>query len=38
VGLSRGLGFVAALEAGPGAIYVLDRTGAVLRRLDPQPD
>jgi len=38
VGLSRGLGFVAALEAGPGAIYMLDRTGAVLRRLDPQPN
>jgi hypothetical protein len=38
VGLSRGLGFVAAVEAGPGGVYVLDRTGAVLRRLDPLPD
>jgi hypothetical protein len=38
VGLSRGLGFVAAVEAGPGAVYILDRSGAVLRRLDPQPN
>jgi hypothetical protein len=38
VGLSRGLGFVAAVEAGPEAVYLLDRTGAVLRRLDPQPN
>jgi hypothetical protein len=35
VGLSRGVGFVAAVEAGPDAIYLLDRTGAALRRLDP---
>ena len=38
VGLSRSLGFVAAVEAGPGGVYVLDRTGAILRRLDPLPD
>lgn len=35
VGLSRGLGFVAAVETGPDGVYVLDRNGAVLRRLDP---
>lgn len=35
VGLSRGIGFVAAVEAGPDAVYVLDRTGGALRRLDP---
>jgi hypothetical protein len=35
IGLSRGLGFVAAVETGPGGVYVLDRNGAVLRRLDP---
>jgi hypothetical protein len=34
VGLSRGVGFVAAVEAGADAIYVLDRAGAALRRLD----
>ncbi|HEX9633650.1 MAG TPA: hypothetical protein VGA02_14410 [Gemmatimonadales bacterium] len=38
VGLSRSVGFVAAVEAGPDAIYVLDRTGTALRRLDPLPD
>ncbi|MDH4043247.1 MAG: hypothetical protein OEW06_02220 [Gemmatimonadota bacterium] len=38
VGLSRGVGFVAAVEAGPDAIYLLDRTGLALRRLDPQPE
>jgi len=38
VGLSRGVGFVAAVEAGPDAIYLLDRTGAALRRLDPLPE
>jgi hypothetical protein len=37
VGLSRGVGFVAAIEAGPDAIYLLDRTGLALRRIDPQP-
>lgn len=38
LGLSRGVGFVAAVEAGPDAIYLLDRTGAALRRLDPLPE
>lgn len=38
VGLSRGVGFVAAVEAGPDAIYLLDRTGTALRRLDPVPE
>jgi hypothetical protein len=38
IGLSRGVGFVAAVEAGPDAIYLLDRTGAALRRLDPVPE
>jgi hypothetical protein len=38
IGLSRGLGFVAAVEAGRDAIYLLDRTGIVLRRLDPLPE
>lgn len=38
VGLSRAVGFVAAVEAGPDAIYLLDRTGAALRRLDPLPE
>jgi hypothetical protein len=33
VGLSRNLGFVAAVEAGPDAIYLLDRTGLTLRRV-----
>lgn len=35
LGLSRSAGFAAAVEAGAGAIYVLDRTGGALRRLDP---
>jgi hypothetical protein len=39
VGLSRSLGFVAAVEAGPDAIYLLDRAGFVLRRVPvPAPD
>jgi len=33
VGLSRSLGFVAAVEAGPDAIYLLDRAGYALRRV-----
>jgi hypothetical protein len=33
VGLSRSLGFVAAVEAGPDAIYLLDRAGFTLRRV-----
>jgi hypothetical protein len=33
VGLSRGLGFVAAVEAGPDAVYLLDRSGFALRRV-----
>jgi hypothetical protein len=33
VGLSRSLGFVAAVEAGPDAIYLLDRAGFALRRV-----
>jgi hypothetical protein len=35
VGLSRGVGFIAAIAAGPDAIYLLDRNGAALRRIDP---
>ena len=38
VGLSRGVGFAAAVEAGPDAIYLLDRTGTALRRLDAVPE
>jgi hypothetical protein len=38
VGLSRNLGFVAAVEAGPDAIYLLDRTGLALRRVPVTPD
>lgn len=34
-GLVRNMGFVAALAAGPQALFALDRTGGVLRRLDP---
>jgi hypothetical protein len=33
VGLSRNLGFVAAVEAGAGAVYLLDRSGLSLRRV-----
>lgn len=36
VGLVSNAGFVAALASGPDALYVLDRTGGVLRRLDPR--
>jgi hypothetical protein len=35
IGLSRGLGFVASVEAADGAIFALDRSGATLRRIDP---
>lgn len=35
IGLSRGLGFVASVEAGEGAIFALDRAGGTLRRIDP---
>lgn len=35
VGLSRGLGFVASVEAGDGAIFALDRAGGTLRRIEP---
>jgi len=38
IGLSRGVGFVAAVAASPHAIYLLDRTGIKLRRLDPEPN
>lgn len=33
IGLSRNLGFVAAVEAGTDAVYLLDRTGLALRRV-----
>jgi hypothetical protein len=33
IGLSRNLGFVAAVEAGPDAVYLLDRSGLSLRRV-----
>lgn len=36
VGLVSNVGFVAALAAGPDALYALDRTGGVLRRIDPR--
>jgi hypothetical protein len=35
VGLVNNVGFVAALAVGPDALYALDRTGGVLRRLEP---
>ena len=35
VGLARNVGFVAALGAGADAVYALDRTGGMLRRLEP---
>lgn len=38
VGLSRNVGFVAAVEAGPDAIYLLDRAGLALRRVPVTPD
>jgi hypothetical protein len=37
VGLSRNVGFIAAVEAGPDAIYLLDRTGLALRRVPVAP-
>ncbi len=38
VGLSRGAGFVAAVEVAGDAIYALDRNGGVLRRIRPVSD
>ena len=38
VGLSRGAGFVAAVEVASDAIYALDRNGGVLRRINPVRD
>jgi hypothetical protein len=38
IGLSRNVGFIAAVEAGPDAIYLLDRTGLALRRVPVSPD
>jgi hypothetical protein len=38
VGLSRGVGFAAAVEVSDGAVYALDRTGGVLRRINPVTD
>lgn len=35
VGLVNNVGFVAALAVGPDGLYALDRTGGVLRRLEP---
>jgi hypothetical protein len=35
IGLSRGLGFVASVEAAEGAVFALDRAGGALRRIDP---
>lgn len=37
VGLARSVGFVAALAAGSDALYALDRTGGVLRRIELKP-
>ena len=34
IGLARSVGFVAALAAGSDALYALDRTGGVLRRIE----
>jgi hypothetical protein len=36
LGLARAVGFTAALEAGPDALYVLDRASGVLRRIEPE--
>lgn len=38
LGLSRQVGFVAAVEAGPDAIYLLDRSGLMLRRVPVSTD
>lgn len=35
LGLSRGVGFAAAIEAASDALYLLDRAGGVLRRIEP---
>ena len=35
IGLSRGLGFVASVEAAEGAVFALDRGGGTLRRIEP---
>jgi hypothetical protein len=35
IGLSRGLGFVASVEADEDAVFALDRAGGTLRRIDP---
>jgi len=37
IGLARSVGFVAALAAGSDALYALDRTGGVLRRIEQKP-
>ncbi|HEX9394485.1 MAG TPA: hypothetical protein VF923_07530 [Gemmatimonadales bacterium] len=37
IGLARSVGFVAALAAGSDALYALDRTGGVLRRIELTP-
>jgi hypothetical protein len=37
IGLARSVGFVAALAAGTDALYALDRTGGVLRRIELKP-
>src|SRR5207302_10094999 len=37
IGLARSVGFVAALAADGDALYALDRTGGVLRRIDLKP-
>jgi len=37
IGLARSVGFVAALAAGSDALYALDRTGGVLRRIELKP-
>jgi len=35
VGLVRDLGFLAGVEAGPDGVFLIDRTGTFLRRLEP---
>ncbi len=37
IGLARSVGFVAALAADSDALYALDRTGGVLRRIELKP-
>jgi len=37
IGLARSAGFVAALAVGTDALYALDRTGGVLRRIELKP-